>query len=121
LIEFKGTYYSRSSKETQSVLVQFDGVLLHVWHMSNPFYRLMTSDVFKLPPALAGGRRQIRLPNGGRIETDDIDALVSLQSSRYTRIEPPGRAFTASPRLLALAGCTALLFAGLLAAWLLDF
>ena len=61
------------------VLVQFDGVLLHVWHMKDPFHRLLTSDVFRLPPSMGKRKRYIKLPNGGRIETDDFNALSTLQ------------------------------------------
>jgi hypothetical protein len=81
MIEFKGTYYKSKTTPSQSVLVQFDGVLLHVWHMSNPFHRILASDVFHVQNTMSRGRRFIKLPNGGRIETDDVKAIVLLRSS----------------------------------------
>ena len=81
MIEFKGAFYKNKSTPSQSVLVQFDGILLHIWHMSNPFHRILSSDVFDLPCSMGGKRRYIKLPNGGRIETDDVQALSLLQSN----------------------------------------
>jgi len=81
MIEFKGAFYKSKTTPSQSVLVQFDGVLLHIWHMSNPFHRILSSDVFDLPCSMGRKRRYIKLPNGGRIETDDIQALTLLQSN----------------------------------------
>jgi hypothetical protein len=81
MIEFKGTYYKTNVMASQSVLVQFDGVLLHVWHLSDPFHRIFASDVFRVHTSLTRKKRFIKLPNGGRIESDDIDALVQLQTS----------------------------------------
>ena len=81
MIEFKGAFYKNKTTPSQSVLVQFDGVLLHIWHMSNPFHRILSSDVFDLPCSMGRKRRYIKLPNGGRIETDDIQALNLLQSN----------------------------------------
>ncbi len=82
MIQFKGAYFNRATKESKTVLVQFDGVLLHIWQMADPFCRLLTSDVFTLQPALGKRKRCIKLPNGGKIETDDIDAFSSLTASR---------------------------------------
>jgi len=81
MIEFKGTYYKSKATPSQSVLVQFDGVLLHIWHMSNPFHRILASDVFHVQNTMGRGRRFIKLPNGGRIETDDVKAILLLRSS----------------------------------------
>jgi hypothetical protein len=80
MIEFRGAYYKSKSSPSQSVLVQFDGVLLHIW-ISSPFHRILSSDVFRLPFAPAQQRCWVKLPNGSRIETDDIQALSSLKSS----------------------------------------
>ena len=44
--------------------------------MSNPFHRILSSDVFDLPCSMGKKRRYIKLPNGGRIETDDIQAAM---------------------------------------------
>jgi hypothetical protein len=80
MIEFKGIYYKNKNTPCQSVLVQYDGVLLHVWHMANPFHRILASDVFSVPGSICNGKRLIRLPNGAKIETDDVRAHVLLQS-----------------------------------------
>ena len=82
LIEFQGTYYKNAEQKPQSVLVQFDGVVLHVWHLPNPFYRLLSSDVFRMSSSFGNGIRHIKLPNGDRIETDNRDALCSIQSKQ---------------------------------------
>ncbi len=77
MIEFKGEYYHPyKTKPSQSVLVQFDGTLLHIWHMSNPFHRILSSDVFQIKK----GTRSIKLLNGGKIETDDMNAVVLLHA-----------------------------------------
>ena len=83
MIEFEGTYSHESSAESHSVLVQFDGVLLHIWHLSDPFYRLLTSDVFHLSCKQFGGNNRIKLPNGGRIETDDHNAMILLRQKYH--------------------------------------
>lgn len=82
MIEFKGSYYKRTKANATAVLVQFDGVLLHVWHLSDPFYRLLSSDVFHLSSPLFKGRPRIKLPNGGLIETEDVEAIDALQQPR---------------------------------------
>ena len=83
MIEFEGTYSHESSAESHSVLVQFDGVLLHIWHLSDPFYRLLTSDVFHLSCKQFGGNHRIKLPNGGLIETEDHDAVTLLRKKYH--------------------------------------
>jgi hypothetical protein len=80
MIEFKGVYFKSKSSPSQSVLVQFDGALLHIWNISSPFHRILSSDAFRLPFTLEGQRCWVKLPNGSRIETDDIHALVSLKA-----------------------------------------
>ncbi len=79
MIEFKGAYCRRPAEKSIAVTVQFDGVLLHVWHLSDPFCRLLSSDVFQLSAFPGKNRRCIKLPHGGRIETDDLNALAMLQ------------------------------------------
>jgi hypothetical protein len=81
MIEFKGAYYKSKSSPSQSVLVQFDGISLHIWNISSPFHRVLSSDVFRLPFALGQRRGWIKLPNGSRVETDDYQALARLKSS----------------------------------------
>ena len=80
MIEFKGTYFKTKTTPPQSVLVQFDGVLLHVWHMSNPFHRILASDVFQVQNSMGKTRYFIKLPNGAKIETEDANALITLRS-----------------------------------------
>jgi hypothetical protein len=48
MIEFKGKYFQFAKAVAVDALVQFDGVLLHVWHLSDPFHRLFSSDEFYL-------------------------------------------------------------------------
>ncbi len=86
MIEFKGAFYKNKTMPSQSVLVQFDGVLLHIWHLSNPFHRIFSSDVFDLPIAMGRKKRYIRLPNGGKIVTDDLQAIQLLQSNCRPRL-----------------------------------
>ena len=81
MIEFKGTYFNESDKESRVVLVQFDGALLHIWHLSDPFYRLLSSDAFHVGYVRFNRMHRIKLPNGGRILTDD-DAAISLLRKR---------------------------------------
>jgi hypothetical protein len=83
MIEFEGTYSHESSSDSHSVLVQYDGTLLHIWHLSDPFYRLLTSDVFHLSCKQFGGNHRIKLPNGGRIETADHDAMILLRKKYH--------------------------------------
>ncbi len=80
MIEFKGTYYYNNAPK--SVLVQYDGALLHIWQTTDPFCKLLKSDVFQMQPAIGKGKRCIKLPNGNRIETHDIQAFRSLDASR---------------------------------------
>lgn len=82
MIEFKGTYSHESNDGSQMVLVQFDGVLLHIWHLTDPFYRLLSSDVFHFGYSRIKRMHHIKLPNGGRVETDD-DVAVTLLKKRH--------------------------------------
>ncbi|MDA8139814.1 MAG: hypothetical protein M0036_14280 [Desulfobacteraceae bacterium] len=78
MIEFKGRYYQLTCKAAVDALIQFDGVLLHVWHLSDPFHRLFSSDEFYLDRPIFKNGLVLKLPNGGRIETDDREALEQL-------------------------------------------
>lgn len=81
MIEFKGTYVQNGNMD---VLVQYDGVLLHVWHLADPFYRLISSDVFQIGRSNFKSYHTIRLPNGGYIETDNLQAVdLLMQHHRY--------------------------------------
>lgn len=82
MIEFKGTYSNESDSKSHVVLVQFDGALLHIWHLSDPFYRLLSSDVFHVGYARLNKMHRIKLLNGGRILTDD-DAAISLLRKQH--------------------------------------
>ena len=93
MIELRGVYFKSKSSPPQSVLVQFDGISLHIWNMTSPFHRILSIDVFRLPFNLGQKRCWIKLPNGSRIETDDIQALAALKSSCRSPLPllfPPG-------------------------------
>jgi hypothetical protein len=108
MIEFKGTYYHHNSA-SKPVLVQYDGALLHIWQTADPFCKLLKSDVFHLQPEIGKGRRCIKLPNGYRIETNDVDAFRSLDASRR-QAHGAGTSRLATLRRLAwLIGGSALL------------
>jgi hypothetical protein len=119
MIEFTGAYYKSKSSPSQSVLVQFDGVLLHIWNISSPFYRILSSGVFRLPFAPARQRCWVKLPNGSRIETDDIQALSSLKSSCRSTLPFMIRFGSAQWRAAVFfSALTAILTTGLLVYWL---
>jgi len=99
MIEFKGTYYHNDASKT--VLVQYDGALLHIWQTADPFCKLLKSDVFHLQPDIGKGKRCIKLPNGNRIETNDIQAFRSLNASRR-QAHSAGTSRHATLRRLAL-------------------
>jgi len=119
MIEFKGAFYKNKTMPSQSVLVQFDGILLHIWHMSNPFHRILSSDVFDLPSSMGRKRRYIKLPNGSRIETDDVQALSLLQSNCRPQFTAKIQGILPHRYGLAVAtGLVIVLTAGLFAYWL---
>jgi hypothetical protein len=91
MIEFNGAYYKDKTAPSQSVLVQFDGVLLHIWNISSPFHRVLSSDSFRLPFSPGRHRSWVKLPNGSRVETDDIQALASLKARCRTCLPFTGR------------------------------
>lgn len=78
MIEFKGKYYQYGKKAFVEALIQYDGILLHVWHLSEPFHRLLSSDCFHLNRSLFGNTTTLKLPNGSRVETEDSQALEEL-------------------------------------------
>lgn len=119
MIEFKGAFYKNKTMPSQSVLVQFDGVLLHVWHMSNPFHRIISSDVFDLPSSMGRKTRYIKLPNGGRIETDDLQALKLLQSNCRPRLSAKFHGFFPHRQYITtILVFAAILTAGFVVYWL---
>lgn len=103
MIEFKGAYFNKATNESKTVLVQFDGVLLHVWQMTDPFCRLLSSDVFSLQPPIGKGKRYIKLPNGGKIETEDINAFVSLYANYRCRLGAGTLRLLSKPKALWIA------------------
>jgi hypothetical protein len=122
MIEFKGAYYKTNNTASQSVLVQFDGVLLHVWHLSDPFHRIFASDVFRVHYSFARHRRFIKLPNGGKIESDDTNALIQLRtSSRSLFIHDGAGALSHRSILLWLVGSITAFTLFLIAYWLHAF
>lgn len=88
MIEFKGKYYQYGKSNFVDALIQYDGVLLHVWHLSEPFHRLFSSDEFHLDRSIFRNATILKLPNGGRVETEDNQALEQLalkyQGGTYT-------------------------------------
>jgi hypothetical protein len=74
MIEFSGTYFQFPTSEALSVLVQFDGAELHIWHAPEPLFRIAACDSFRVSGKKGEDRRSITLPNGARIETDDTIA-----------------------------------------------
>jgi hypothetical protein len=83
MIEFKGTYHLISQADPVTVLVQYDGMILHVWHVSEPFHRLTLSDEFQISNRfISRSRSAIKLPNGSCIKTDDQGALEQLSRLR---------------------------------------
>ena len=82
MIEFRGTYHQKAKNTSVLVLVQFDGVLLHVWHHTEPFYRILSCDVFQSAVSLSANCYIIKLPNGDRVETDDAQAIDQLNEAR---------------------------------------
>lgn len=110
IIEFKGTYHQGSDDRSMVVLVQFDGVLLHVWHQSDPFYRIVSCDVFQIAGSLTKRRRCIKLSNGDRILTDDIPALRAL-SQCHAGADPSNDSPSKSVWVAATLGFISLLAA----------
>ncbi|MFZ1984516.1 MAG: hypothetical protein WAU91_08880 [Desulfatitalea sp.] len=84
MIEFKGFYHPSTHSEAVVVLVQYDGLRLHVWHLAEPFHRLVTSDQFHIALSFVKTRQTIMMSNGGRIETDDRDAVKQLSQINKT-------------------------------------
>ncbi|KJS30289.1 MAG: hypothetical protein VR64_16385 [Desulfatitalea sp. BRH_c12] len=79
MIELEGKYQlSGSGSESTLVLVQYDGVILHVWHLAEPFHRLVFSDVFQISSSFSKKRHTIKLPNGGKIDILDQTAMALL-------------------------------------------
>lgn len=115
MIEFKGFYHQSTHSEAVIVLVQYDGLRLHVWHLAEPFHRLVTSDQFHIALSFAKTRRTIKLPNGGRIETDDRGAVQQLSQSDRTFSCNHHTCADATNWIIALVG-TMVLFLG---AWCL--
>jgi hypothetical protein len=108
MIEFKGRYFQFPKAQPVAVLVQFDGVLLHVWHLPDPFYRLFTSDEFQIARSIGKAHHIIKLPNGGRVETDDTQTFkkLAIDYKNGTHITSDG---LKSSWLLALLGSAAII------------
>jgi hypothetical protein len=99
MIEFKATYQLCSKADPIAVLVQYDGMVLHIWHTSEPFHRLALSDEFHVRKSFSGqARNAVRLPNGSRILTDDRSAIEQLSLKMRA-----GRKGSALPQSLLLA------------------
>jgi hypothetical protein len=82
MIEINGFYYKKAqNNKTIPVLVQFDGRLLHVWHLSDPFYRVRTSKEFRICSSKNEALKMIRFQDGACIETDNHEILDRLNAS----------------------------------------
>jgi hypothetical protein len=79
MLEFKGSYKKRDQTDPISVLVQFDGDVLYVWHQADPFYRIATCSDFSISTYQKKSIGRIKLHNGGAIETKDLCVLELLQ------------------------------------------
>lgn len=92
-----------------SVLVQFDGAELHIWHAPEPFFRIAACDSFRVSVDKNQQRRSINLPNGAWIETDDKLAgnLVSHFGEANARVY---KWWHRSPWILVLLTGIAVLF-----------
>lgn len=77
MIELKGIYHDTSKRNPLAVLVQYDGRLLHVWHLTDPFYRLRSGSEFVIKSMKNRGR-VIKFADGSSIETENTDALNML-------------------------------------------
>lgn len=114
MIEFRGTYYPLTKSDSTAVLIQYDGVLLHIWHLADPFHRLFSSDEFHISKSVAKKRHLIKLPNGGRVETDDRQSFDLLAHS-HKKSAHPHISMIKQCCVLALLGATAII---LVAWWL---
>ena len=79
MIEFKGSCRPIVSRKTLPVLIQFDGTFMHVWHLGDPFYRLISSDDFTILPSSDRRMRIIRAAHGLCVETKDSHELQQLK------------------------------------------
>ena len=80
MIEFTGSYFESPTSKGLSVLVQFDGAELHIWHAPEPFFRIAAFDRFRVALKKDVSQRDITLPNGARIETDDMAAATLIEN-----------------------------------------
>lgn len=81
MIELNGFYYQNdNNNESIPVLAQFDGRLLHIWHVSDPFYRVRTSKKFRICVSKNGSCERIRFQDGARLETDNLEILEQLNT-----------------------------------------
>ncbi len=68
-------------------MVQFDGLFLHVWHLSEPFHRVTTCDRFEIVLSDNKLEHCIRLGSGARVETMDAGALMRLAREKNPFLE----------------------------------
>lgn len=78
MIELKGIYYNDSKHSPVAVLVQFDGQVLHVWHLTDPFFRLRSSSRFVIKHIKKKAEKIIKFPDGAYIESENVEALDML-------------------------------------------
>lgn len=115
MIELKGIYYNKIEHDPMAVLVQYDGRLLHVWHLTDPFYRLRSGSRFAIKSKQKTEAKVIQFSDGAHIETDNIEALNTL-------MEKIGSIYASKTRflfkMLKLFGGLALICSLAYVAWL---
>jgi hypothetical protein len=84
MLEFKGLYRKREQTDPVSVLVQFDGNVLHIWHQADPFYRITTCSDFSISTNQTKSIGRIKLNNGDAIETNDLQVLKLLHEKTHS-------------------------------------
>lgn len=86
MIELKGIYYNDGKHSPMAVLVQFDGQILYVWHLTDPFFRLRSSSQFVVKQIKKKAEKIIKFPDGAFIESENAEALdILMQKSNRTR------------------------------------
>lgn len=111
MIELKGIYYSDSKHGPMAVLVQFDGRLLHVWHLADPFFKLRSSSRFTIKPAKKKREKMIKFPDGACIQSDNIDALDTLMENTRHSITSNHSLFLKNGTLIVIAALILILLA----------
>lgn len=103
MVELKGIYYNDSKHSPMAVLVQFDGQLLHVWHLADPFFRLRSSSRFMIKPVKKKREKIIKFPDGACIECENTDAFDTLMENVCHSITSNRSLFLRNGTLIVIA------------------